>query len=138
MPSASPWYASIAGRRVFTAPHAAAVPWSETALMRPKLTGSGIGARHAQGASTTSPARCWPDITSRCGSGCCACTSWALTSRALIEFQGDGGTSHDQSRDEGAKQSFASAPGVMHELEEAEIQRQLLLRDAPVWPQPGA
>src|SRR4051812_47638702 len=57
---------------------------------------------------------------------------------ALIEFQGDGGTSHDQSRDEGAKQSFASAPGVMHELEEAEIQRQLLLRDAPVWPQPGA
>src|SRR3954468_15285565 len=79
MPSASPWYASIAGRRVCTAPHAAAVPWSETALMRPKLTGSGIGARHAQGASTTSPARCWPDITSRCGSGCCACTSWALT-----------------------------------------------------------
>src|SRR3954451_12854324 len=56
MPSASPWYASIAGRRVFTAPPAAAVPWSETALMRPKLTGSGIGARHAQGASTTSPA----------------------------------------------------------------------------------
>src|SRR3954454_8022574 len=44
---------------------------------QPKLTGSGIGARHARGASTTSPARYWPDITSRCGSGCCACTSWA-------------------------------------------------------------
>src|SRR5215213_9758720 len=56
---------------------------------------------------------------------------------ALIGFRGDGGTSHDQSRDEGAKESFASAPGVMHELEEAEIQRQLLLRDTPVWPQPG-
>ena len=26
----------------------------------------------------------------------------------------------------------------MHELEEAEIERQLLLRDAPVWAQPGA
>src|SRR3954447_23600441 len=57
---------------------------------------------------------------------------------ALIGFWGDGGASHDQSRDEGAKESFASAPGVVHELEEAEIQRQLLLRDAPVWPQPGA
>ena len=57
---------------------------------------------------------------------------------ALIEFRGDGGASHDQSRDEGAEESFAPAPGVVHELEEAEIQRQLLLRDAPVWPQPGA
>src|SRR3954466_3506047 len=43
-----------------------------------------------------------------------------------------------QSRDEGAKQSFAAAPGVVHELEEAEIERQLVLRDAPVRPQPGA
>src|SRR3954465_429317 len=50
---------------------------------------------------------------------------------ALIGFRGDGGTSHDESRDEGAKESFAPAPGVVHELEEAEIQRQLLLRDAP-------
>ena len=57
---------------------------------------------------------------------------------ALIGFRGDGGTSHDQSRDEGAKESFASAPGVMHELEKAKIQRQLLLRDAAVRPQPGA
>ena len=56
---------------------------------------------------------------------------------ALIEFRGDGGASHDQSRDEGAEESFAPAPGVVHELEEAEIQRQLLLRDTPVWPQPG-
>ncbi len=54
---------------------------------------------------------------------------------ALVEFRGDGGTSHDQSRDEGAKESFALAPGVVHELEEAEIQRQPLLRDAAVWPQ---
>ena len=57
---------------------------------------------------------------------------------ALVGLRGDGGTSHDQSRDESAKESFASAAGVVHELEEAEIERQLLLRDAPVWPQPGA
>jgi hypothetical protein len=38
--------------------------------MKSKLTGSGIGARHAWDASTTSPARCWPGFTSRCGSGC--------------------------------------------------------------------
>src|SRR5215208_3014824 len=41
--------------------------------------------------------------------------------KALVEYRGDGGTSHDQSRDESAKESFASAPGVVHELEEAEI-----------------
>src|SRR4051794_40875268 len=61
-----------------------------------------------------------------------------LAREALIGFWGDGGTSQDQSRDEGAKESFASAAGVVHEFEEAEIERQLLLRDAPVWPQPGA
>jgi hypothetical protein len=61
-----------------------------------------------------------------------------ITRKALIGFWGDGGTSHDQSRDEGAKESFASAPSVVYELEEAEIQRQLLLRDAAVWSQPGA
>src|SRR3954452_25025279 len=64
--------------------------------------------------------------------------AWAQSFKALIEFRGDGGASHDQSRDEGAEESFAPAPGVVHELEEAEIQRQLLLRDTPVWPQPRA
>src|SRR4051812_39258675 len=53
-------------------------------------------------------------------------------------MRGDGGTSHDQSGDEGAQEGFAAAAGVVHELEEAEIQRQLLLRDAPVRAQPGA
>src|SRR4051812_45833650 len=43
-----------------------------------------------------------------------------------------------ESRDEGAKEGFAAAPGVVHELEKAEIQRQLLLRDAPMWAEPGA
>src|SRR3954467_12511896 len=62
----------------------------------------------------------------------------AKSKLALVGLRGDGGTSHDQSRDEGAKESFASASGVVHELEEAEIERQLLRRDAPGWPQPGA
>src|SRR3954449_122434 len=57
---------------------------------------------------------------------------------ALIGIRGDGGTSHHQSRDEGAKQGFAAAPDVVHEREEAEIQRQLLLRDAAVRAEPGA
>ena len=45
----------------------------------------------------------------------------SLTRMALIGFWGDGGTSHDQSREESAKESFAPAPGVVDELEEAEI-----------------
>ena len=42
---------------------------------------------------------------------------------ALIGIRGDGGTSHHQSRDEGAEEGFAPSSGVVHELEEAEIQR---------------
>src|SRR4051794_41672603 len=44
----------------------------------------------------------------------------------------------DQTRDEGAEQSLAPAASVVDELEEAEVERQLLLRDAPVRAQPGA
>src|SRR5215213_5975174 len=47
-------------------------------------------------------------------------------------------SSPDQSRGEGAKQGSAAAAGVVDELEEAEIQRQLLLRDTPVRAEPGA
>src|SRR3954454_7514636 len=36
----------------------------------------------------------------------------AIIRKALVGLRGDGGTSHDQSRDEGAKESFASASGV--------------------------
>ena len=43
-----------------------------------------------------------------------------------------------QGGDKGAEQGFAPAPSVVHELEEAEIQRQFLLRDTPVWSEPGA
>src|SRR3954470_1441494 len=48
------------------------------------------------------------------------------------------GTSGDEARDEGAEESFAPAARVVHELEEAEVVRQLLLRDAPVRAEPGA
>jgi hypothetical protein len=47
-------------------------------------------------------------------------------------------SSPDESRDQGTEQGSASAPGVVHEPEEAEIERQLLLRDAPVRAEPGA
>src|SRR3954451_14272636 len=48
------------------------------------------------------------------------------------------GTSRHQGGDKGSEQGFAAAAGVMHELEESEVERQLLLRDAPVRAQPGA
>src|SRR3954466_11915741 len=48
------------------------------------------------------------------------------------------GPSGDEARDEGAEESFAPAACVVHELEEAEIERQLVLRDTPVWAEPGA
>ena len=41
-----------------------------------------------------------------------------------------------QGGDEFAEQGFAAAAGVMHELEEAEIERQLLLRDAALRAEP--
>src|SRR6476469_6863757 len=44
------------------------------------------------------------------------------------------GASCYQGGDKLAEQGFATAAGVMHELEEAEIERQLLLRDASVRP----
>ncbi len=59
------------------------------------------------------------------------------TENALVGIRGVG-LSCDQGCDEGAEEGFAAAPGVVHELEEAEIERQLLLRDAPVRAQPGA
>src|SRR5215210_6487286 len=49
-----------------------------------------------------------------------------------------GGESCDQGSDEGAEQGFAATACVVHELEEAEIVRQLLLRETPVRAQPGA
>src|SRR3954453_17078988 len=50
----------------------------------------------------------------------------------------DGSPSGHQGSDELAEEDPAAAAGVVHELEESEVERQLLLRDAAVRPQPGA
>jgi len=47
-------------------------------------------------------------------------------------------SSRNKAGDEGAQQGFAASARIMHELEEAEVERQLVLRDAPVRAQPGA
>jgi len=47
-------------------------------------------------------------------------------------------SSRNQACDEGSEQGFAASAGVVHELEEAEVKRQLVLRDASVRSQPGA
>ena len=75
----------------------------------------------------------------RIGSGACEQAAWGLVAvRLLSGFRVVTGTSGDEARDEGAEQSFAPAARVVHELEEAEIERQLVLRDAPVRSEPGA
>jgi hypothetical protein len=58
--------------------------------------------------------------------------------RSLLSGSGVVGASRHQGGDELAEKGFASAPRMVHELEEAEVQRHLLLRDAAVRPQPGA
>jgi len=47
-------------------------------------------------------------------------------------------TSPNQPSDKGAEQGFAAPARVVHELEEAEVERQFVLRDAPMRSQPGA
>src|SRR3954469_5903126 len=46
--------------------------------------------------------------------------------------------SYDQGGNECGEQGFAATACVVHDLEEAEVVRQLVLRDAPVRAQPGA
>jgi len=48
------------------------------------------------------------------------------------------GPSRYQACDKGAEQGFAASARVVHKLEEAKIERQLVLRDAAVRAQPGA
>src|SRR3954468_5071570 len=58
---------------------------------------------------------------------------WLLSGSGVVT-----GTSGDKARDEGAEESFAPAARVVYELEEAEVVRQLLLRDAPMRAEPRA
>src|SRR3954464_8203991 len=58
--------------------------------------------------------------------------SLLISPEALVGFRGVEFGSCDQGSDEGSEQGFAAAACVVHELEEAEIERQLVLRDAAV------
>ena len=56
---------------------------------------------------------------------------------ALIRFRGGPGLSRNQAGDKRAEQGFAASTRIVYELEEAEVMRQLVLRDAPMRAQPG-
>src|SRR5215207_9116654 len=58
--------------------------------------------------------------------------------KALVGFRGVGSGSCDQGGDERTEQGFAATACVVHELEEPEIERQLVLRETPVRAEPGA
>jgi len=59
--------------------------------------------------------------------------SWLLSGSGVVA-----GVLRDQARDEGAEQGFAVSPSIVYEMEEAEVERQLVLREAPVRAQAGA
>jgi hypothetical protein len=61
-----------------------------------------------------------------------------LGGSALVGFRSGGAGSRDQARNKGAEQGPSASARVVNELEEAEIEWQLVLRDAPVWTEPGA
>ncbi len=61
-----------------------------------------------------------------------------LAAGLLLGFGVVVSSSRNQAGDEGAEQGFAASARVVHELEEAEVKRQLVLRDAAVRSQPGA
>src|SRR5215207_10669566 len=58
--------------------------------------------------------------------------------RSLLSGSGVVSASRHQGGDEFAEEGSASIADIVHELEEAEVERQLFLRDAAVRPQPGA
>src|SRR4051812_2416752 len=61
-----------------------------------------------------------------------------LSNVALVGFRGGGAVSRNQACDKGAEQGSPTPARVVHELEEAEVKRQLVLRDAPMRAEPGA
>src|SRR5215210_3900966 len=58
--------------------------------------------------------------------------------KALVGFRGGGAGSRNQACDKGAEQGSPTPARVVHELEEAEIEGQLVLRETPVRAEPGA
>src|SRR3982750_1679746 len=57
---------------------------------------------------------------------------------ALVGFRGGGAGSRNQACDKGAEQGSPTPARVVDDLEEAELERQLVLREAPVRAEPGA
>src|SRR3954468_23400704 len=86
----------------------------------------------------------WPQSSSRYrlapGRGRTLQPLWSssITEPALVGFRGGGAGSRNQACDKGAEQGSPTAARVVDELEEAEIERQLVLRDAPGRAEPGA
>src|SRR3954467_405341 len=57
---------------------------------------------------------------------------------ALVGFRGGGAVSRNQACDKGAEQGSPTPACIVYELEESKIERQLVLRDAPMRAEPGA
>ncbi len=60
-----------------------------------------------------------------------------FTDKVLVGLRGGRLGSCDQGCKKGAEQGFAASARVVHELKEAEVVRQFVLRDAAVRSQPG-
>src|SRR5215203_2278026 len=63
---------------------------------------------------------------------------WEKTIEALVGFRGGVTGSRNQACDKGAEQGSPTPARIVNELEEATIERQLVLRDAPMRAEPGA
>src|SRR3954470_6076916 len=61
-----------------------------------------------------------------------------ISPEALVGFRGGGAVSCNQACDKGAEQGSPTPARVVYELEESKIERQLVLRDAPMRAEPGA
>src|SRR3954462_976435 len=61
-----------------------------------------------------------------------------ISAMAVVGFRGGGAVSRNQACDKGAEQGSPTPARIVYELEEAEIERQLVLRNASVRSQPGA
>jgi len=100
--------------------------------------------RHFEAATQTTPARAVERIRAEIARTLLGTTElrvsevatksgWLLLGSGVVT-----GPSRHQAGDEGAEQGFAASTRIVHELEEAKMERQLVLRDAPVRAQPGA
>ncbi len=56
-----------------------------------------------------------------------------IPTRLLLASRVVKSSSCNQAGDERTEQGFAAPARIVHELEEAEVERQFVLRDAPVW-----